>query len=70
MDQSPERTRGTPLGIIVACGLAGLLLVLLFFHSSPKSDVPLEQGSMAIALVNNMMTNGVLVNYDCSQTKA
>jgi hypothetical protein len=25
---------------------------------------------MAAALVDKMMTNGVLVNYDCSQTKA
>ncbi|HEV3214752.1 MAG TPA: hypothetical protein VGZ27_03470 [Vicinamibacterales bacterium] len=65
-----ERREGNPLGVIVALGLAGLLLVLLFFRSSPKSDVPLEQGTMAAALVDKMMTNGVLVNYDCSQTKA
>jgi hypothetical protein len=67
---STGRREGNPLGVIVALGLAGLLLVLLFFRSSPKSDVPLEQGTMAAALVDKMMTNGVLVNYDCSQTKA
>lgn len=65
-----EKREGNPLGIIVALGLAGLLLVFLFFRSSPKEDVPREQGTMAAALVDNMMTNGVLVNYDCSQTKA
>jgi hypothetical protein len=65
-----EKREGNPLGIILALGAAGLLLVLLFFHSSPRNDVPLEQGTMAAALVDKMMTNGVLVNYDCSQTKA
>jgi hypothetical protein len=65
-----ERREANPIGVIVALGLAGLLLVLLFFRSSPRNDVPLEQGTMAAALVDKMMTNGVLVNYDCSQTKA
>jgi hypothetical protein len=55
-----------PLGIIVAIGAAGLLLVLLFFHSSPQNDLPIEQSQMASALVARMMTNGVLVNYDCA----
>ena len=65
-----EKRAGSPLGIIVALGAAGLLLVLLFFRSSPSNDLPPEQGPMAAALVNNMMTNGVLVNYDCSQSAA
>ena len=65
-----EKRSGNPLGIIVALGAAGLLLVLLFFHSSPRNDIPVEQGPMAAALVGNMMTNGVLVNYDCSQSRA
>jgi hypothetical protein len=69
VDKTEKRDRN-PLAVIVALGLAGLLLVLLFFRSSPKNDVPLEQGTMAAALVDKMMTNGVLVNYDCSQTKA
>jgi hypothetical protein len=56
--------------VIVALGAAGLLLVLLFFRSSPRNDLPPEQGPMAAALVSNMMTNGVLVNYDCSQSAA
>jgi len=58
------------LGVILALGAAGLLLVLLFFHSSPKNDISIEQGQMAMALVGNMMTNGVLVNYDCSKNTA
>lgn len=65
-----EKRAGSPLGIIVALGAAGLLLVLLFFRSSPRNDLPPEQGPMATALVGTMMTNGVLVNYDCSQGAA
>ena len=65
-----EQRSGNPLGIILALGAAGLLLVLLFFHSSPQTDLPVEQGPMAAALVSTMMTNGVLVNYDCSKTIA
>ncbi len=64
--ESPQARAFNPLGIIIAAGAAGLLLVLLFFHSSPKDDVPIEQSQMASALVARMMTNGVLVNYDCA----
>jgi hypothetical protein len=66
---SPERT-STPLGLIVGLGALGLLLVLLLFQSSPDNDLPPEQSAVAAALVNNLMTNGVLVNYDCSKTTA
>jgi hypothetical protein len=70
-DPVPSDKRQTnPLGIIVALGALGLLLVLLFFQSSPQTDVPAEQRPMAKALVDNMMTNGVLVNYDCAHTTA
>jgi hypothetical protein len=65
-----QKRTGSPLGIIVALGAAGLLLVLLFFRSSSRNDLPPEQGPMAAALVSTMMTNGVLVNYDCSQGAA
>jgi hypothetical protein len=65
-----EQRPGNPLGIILSLGAAGLLMVLLFFHSSPKNDLPPEQGPMAMALVTTMMTNGVLVNYDCSRSTA
>ena len=54
----------------MALGALGLLLVLLFFQSSPQNDLPAEQRPMAKALVDNMMTNGVLVNYDCSTATA
>ena len=58
-----------PLGIIIALGALGLLM-LVFFQSSPETEVPAEQRAMAKAVVDNMMTNGVLVNYDCSKTTA
>jgi hypothetical protein len=61
------RTRS---GIIVALGALGVLLVLLFFNSSPSTDLPPDQGPMAMALVSNMMTNGVLVDYDCAKNTA
>ena len=70
-DPEPTETRkASPLGLIVALGALGLLLVLLFFQSSPTDDLPQGQRPMAKALVDNMMTNGVLVNYDCSKTIA
>jgi hypothetical protein len=65
-----EKRTGSPLGMIVALSAAGLLLALLFFRSSPRTDLSPEQGEMAAALVGNMMTNGVLVNYDCSKSVA
>jgi hypothetical protein len=67
-DEEPRK--GSPFGIIVALGAMGLLLVLLFFRSSPRNDLPAEQGPMAAALVQTMMTNGVLVNYDCGRSTA
>lgn len=66
----PEKRSTNPLAIIIGLGALGLLLVLLFFQSSPESDLPPDQGQMALALVNNLMTNGVLVDYDCSKTTA
>lgn len=65
-----EKRSTRPAGIIVAFGALGLLLVLLFFRSSPESDLPPDQGPVAMALVNNLMTNGVLVDYDCSRNTA
>jgi hypothetical protein len=44
--------------------------VLLFFRSSPSTDLPPDQGPMAMALVSNMMTNGVLVDYECAKNTA
>jgi hypothetical protein len=58
-----------PLGVVIALGALGLLM-LLFFQSSPQTEVPADQRAMAKALVDNMMTNGVLVNYDCSKSTA
>jgi hypothetical protein len=69
LDASERRTT-KPIGIIIGLGALGLLLVLLFFQSSPQSDLPADQGAMATALVGNMMTNGVLVDYECAKTTA
>jgi hypothetical protein len=71
----PEKTdtdkpSTTPLGLIVGLGALGLLLVLLFFQRSPSSDLPPDQGPLGMAVVGNMMTNGVLVDYECAKTTA
>ena len=66
-----EETRSTsPVGIVIALGALGLLLVLLMFQSSPTTDLPPDQGPLGTAMVNDMMTNGVLVDYDCSKNTA
>jgi hypothetical protein len=65
-----EKRSTSPVGIIVALGALGLLLVLLFFQSSPSTDAPPDQGLIGMAVVNEMMTNGVLVDYDCSKSTA
>ena len=65
-----DKRATTPLGLIVGLGALGLLLVLLFFQSSPSTDLPPDQGPLGMALVSNMMTNGVLVDYECAQTTA
>jgi hypothetical protein len=70
-DEKRQETRATnPLAIIIALGALGLLLVLLFFQSSPSTDAPPDQGPLAMALVSNMMTNGVLVDYECDENTA
>jgi hypothetical protein len=69
-ETTPGRRSSNPAGIIIALGALGVLLVLLFFQSSPNTDVPPDQGPMAMALVDNMMTNGVLVDYDCTKSTA
>lgn len=68
--ETPDKRATSPLGIIVALGALGVLLVLLLFRSSPSSDLPPDQGPMATALVNDMMTNGVLVDYECGKNTA
>lgn len=70
-DPEREEKRSTnPFGIIIALGALGLLLVLLFFRSSPSTDAPPDQAPIGLAVVNEMMTNGVLVDYDCSKNSA
>ena len=70
-EKRPEEKRSTsPVGILLAVGALGLLLVLLMFQSSPTSDLPPDQGPLGMAMVNDMMTNGVLVDYDCAKSTA
>lgn len=69
-ERETEKRSTNPLGIIVAVGALGVLSLLLFFQSSPSTDVPPDQGPMAMALVSNMMTNGVLVDYECATNAA
>ena len=70
MSNQEEKRHTSPLGIILALGALGLLLMLLLLQSGPPSGVPADQRPMAKALVDTMMTNGVLVNYECSQSRA
>lgn len=60
----------SPVGIVIALAALAVLLVLLFFQSGPETDVPPDQGPVAMALVDNLMTNGVLVDYDCEKSTA
>ncbi len=70
-DSETHESRSTNrLGIIIGLGALGLLLVLLFFQSGPDSDLPPDQGPVATALVADMMTNGVLVDYECEKNTA
>ena len=70
-EEKPEGKRSTsPLGIMIGLAALGLLLVLLMFRSSPSTDLPPDQGPMAKAVVDNMMTNGVLVDYACDKNTA
>lgn len=67
----PEQKRvSSALGIMIGLGALGLLLVLLMFQSSPSTDLPPDQGPLAMAVVNDMMTNGVLVDYACDRNTA
>ena len=70
-DPEARETRSTnPLGVIIGLGALGLLLVLLFFQSGPSTDLPPDQAPLAMALVGDMMTNGVLVDYECEKNTA
>ena len=68
--ETPGTRSTNPLGIIIALAALGLLLVLLFFQSSPSTDAPPDQAPLGMAVVSDMMTNGVLVDYDCGKNTA
>ena len=59
-----------PYGLVLALAALGLLLVLLLFRTDRNAEPAVDQGPIAKALVDNLMTNGVLVDYDCEKTSA
>ncbi len=65
-----EKKPGAPFGLIVALAALGLLLVLLLVRTDRNDEPAVDQGPIAKALVDNLMTNGVLVDYDCEKTTA
>ena len=67
--ENPKRSRPTA-GIAVA--LAALILLLIVMMLKPRSDTSLspDQGPIAMAVVGELMTNGVLVDYDCLKAVA
>ena len=56
--------------LALALAALGLLTVLLLFRSDRDVEPAIDQGPIAKALVDNLMTNGVLVDYDCDKTTA
>lgn len=69
-EHTEQKRSSSALGIMIGLGALGLLLVLLMFQSSPSTDLPPDQGPLAMAVVNDMMTNGVLVDYACDRNTA
>jgi hypothetical protein len=71
MPPAENEQRSSPVvGIILALGAVALLLMLMLFKPRTTVDLPIDQGPIAMALVNELMTNGVLVDYDCLKTTA
>ena len=57
-------------GLVLAFSALGLLLILLFVRTDRNAEPTVDQGPIAKALVDSLMTNGVLVDYDCAKTAA
>jgi hypothetical protein len=60
----------SPLSLIVGLGALGLLLVILLLRGNPGPDLPADQRTMAMALVQHMRATGVLMRYSCAQNEA
>lgn len=67
-DKEEESTG--PFGMIVGLAALGLILVAVVFRASPSRDLAPDQRAMAMALVDRMSTQGVLVSYTCSENQA
>ena len=71
MPSAENEQRPPPvIGIVVALGAIALLVMLMLYKPGTTTDLPIDQGPIAMALVNELMTNGVLVDYDCLKTTA
>ena len=67
--EKPHESRPT-VGIAVAVTALVLLIIVMLLRPRPEADLPPDQGPIAMAVVNELMTNGVLVDYDCLKTIA
>jgi hypothetical protein len=67
-DKRSEPAR--PQGMIIGFGALGLLLVILFFRGNPGTDLAPDQRALAMALVDHMQTQGVLMKYACAENRA
>jgi hypothetical protein len=71
MASTPDGPRSISTGgIVVGLGALALLLIVTVFQPRSGSDVAPDQRPIATAVVNELMTNGVLVDYDCLKTTA
>jgi hypothetical protein len=60
----------SPQGLIIGLGALGLLLVILFFRGNPSTDLAPDQRALAMALVDHMQNQGVLMKYACAENRA
>ena len=60
----------SPLSLIVGLGALGLLLAILLLRGNPGPDLPADQRTMAMALVQHMRATGVLMRYSCARNEA
>jgi hypothetical protein len=65
-----DRGPASPLAVVVGLAAIGLLLVVLFFRSTPATDLAPEQRALANALVEDLQARGVLIRFSCPEGRA
>ena len=60
----------SPLGIVAGLAALGFLLVVIFFRSGPNRDLPVDQRALAMAIIQQMSTDGILMDYACAENQA